>query len=268
MFLQNFLKANGFILGKQFFRAIKSENGSTLRRFAANSECVNTSSGQAFVINHEQLFDFKNDWPTEERSEFLKSMLVVNDFVSEAEEAMMLKEAEQSIKRLRYEFDHWDNAIHGYRETEKKNWYPDNRAVVNRVSKFAFDGNAMAYVHVLDLAADGVIKAHVDSTRYCGSTIAGLSLLTDCIMRLRRVDESEYDQSGADSGKQISSKSVEGDSKHSHYVDVLLKRRSLYVMGGLSRYKFSHEVLPTNSEFRGAAVNKDRRISIICRNEP
>lgn len=56
-------------------------------------------------------------------------------------------------------------AIHGFRETERKQWYPHNRAVLDRVRHAAFDGKIMPYVHILDLAAEGVIKPHVDSTR-------------------------------------------------------------------------------------------------------
>lgn len=51
--------------------------------------------------------------------------------------------------------------------------------------------------------------------------------------------------------------------------DVLLKRRSLYIMTGVARYEFTHEVLKNElSSFKGLKVQKDRRISVMCRNEP
>lgn len=56
-------------------------------------------------------------------------------------------------------------AIHGFRETERKHWYPHNRAVLDRVSQVGFDGEIMPFIHILDLAPQGVIKPHVDSTR-------------------------------------------------------------------------------------------------------
>lgn len=56
-------------------------------------------------------------------------------------------------------------AIHGYRETERRNWYPHNKAVIQRVGDIAFNGQIMPFIHVLDLAEGGVIKPHVDSTR-------------------------------------------------------------------------------------------------------
>lgn len=53
------------------------------------------------------------------------------------------------------------------------------------------------------------------------------------------------------------------------YGDVLLKRRSLYIMTGVARYDFTHEVLKNEeSFFKGQKVEKARRISVMCRNEP
>ncbi|CAL9693918.1 unnamed protein product [Knipowitschia caucasica] len=40
------------------------------------------------------------------------------NFITEQEEAALVKELEPGLKRKRYEFDHWDNAIHGYRATD------------------------------------------------------------------------------------------------------------------------------------------------------
>lgn len=56
-------------------------------------------------------------------------------------------------------------AIHGFRETERKHWYPHNREVLERVRQVGFDGEIMPYIHILDLAPQGLIKPHVDSTR-------------------------------------------------------------------------------------------------------
>lgn len=52
-------------------------------------------------------------WPADEDPELrlavLRDMQVLPDFVSEAEEASLLAELEPYLKRMRYEFDHWDN---------------------------------------------------------------------------------------------------------------------------------------------------------------
>lgn len=53
------------------------------------------------------------------------------------------------------------------------------------------------------------------------------------------------------------------------YADVLLKRRSLYIMKGAARYDYTHEILQSDlSFFKGIPVPKTRRLSVICRNEP
>ena len=118
----------------------------------------------------------------------------------------------------------------------------------------------------------------LDKQKFCGDTITGLSLLSDAVMRL----------------------ALEKDPNQ--YVDVLLKRRSLYIMRwvweqcslrplrgatitkivwhcglflsssssrGDARYLFTHAVLEDKaSYFNGQHIPRDRRISVICRNEP
>ncbi|GFR57786.1 alpha-ketoglutarate-dependent dioxygenase alkB homolog 7, mitochondrial-like Protein [Elysia marginata] len=174
-------------------------------------------------------------------------MIVKTDFISEREEELLFKEVEKYMRRLRYEFDHWDNAIHGYRETEKREWNEENTQILERVKSLAFTSEVapLAYVHVLDIAKEGYIKPHVDAVRFCGDTITGMCLLSSCVMRL----------------------ALESDS--TKYGDVFLPRRSLYIMRGKARYKFTHEVLKDEqSYFKNQYVPRDRRISIICRNEP
>lgn len=99
--------------------------------------------------------------------EVKNSMKVINDFVSETEEKCLLKEIEPYMKRLRYESSHWDDAIHNYRETERLVWSPENQVIIDRVRRTAFPEGVtpIKTVHILDLAKDGVIKAHVDAVR-------------------------------------------------------------------------------------------------------
>lgn len=238
-----------------------------------SSQCDLADSNEA---QHKyKLFEFHNEWPVDVKNTFLQDMILFENFVTEAEEENLCAESQKSMKRLRYQYDHWDDAIHGYREMEKTDWWPENEQIFRRVRNKAFVANVLPHVHILDLAADGIIKPHVDSSRYCGTTIAGLSLLTDCIMRLRRVDEEEYKQNplGDDArtsnqpSKQESSKDSANTNQFNYFVDILLQRRSLYIMKDSARYKFSHEVLATDSTFRSSKIAKGRRISIICRNQ-
>ncbi|XP_039960119.1 alpha-ketoglutarate-dependent dioxygenase alkB homolog 7, mitochondrial [Bactrocera tryoni] len=229
------------------------------------------------------LFEFHGQWPAEEQQLLIKDLRLHTDFITNEEETKLLEEIEPYMKRLHYEYDHWDDAIHGFRETERKQWYPHNRAVLERVRQTAFDGAIMPYVHILDLAAEGVIKPHVDSTRYCGNTIAGISLLSDSVMRLVRVEERKYLQGKAVETPEVASTAAQNTAdaddayrnrpettlENNFYVDVLLRRRSLYIMSHSSRYNFTHEILGNDvSHFQGQHVKKDRRISIICRNDP
>jgi alkylated DNA repair protein alkB family protein 7 len=140
-------------------------------------------------------------------------MIIKENFLSVDEEQSLLEEVEPYMKKLRYEFDHWDDAIHGYRETERLEWNEANKKILNRVKDCAFDHfedtkntNLLAHVHILDLHENGYIKPHVDAVRFCGNTIAGLSLLSDAVMKLTHEKE-----------------------KHK-CASVLLKRRSLYIM--------------------------------------
>lgn len=169
------------------------------------------------------------------------------NFITEHEEENLLKEIEPIFKRRRYQFDHWDGAIQGYKETEKEEWNEENRKILQRLHKFSFPVECppTKLVHVLDLSKTGFIKPHVDSIKFCGSIIAGISLLSSSVMRLAMEENKNV------------------------YVDVLLRRRSLYVMSGLVRYQFTHEILKgSDSFFNGVPIPRDRRISVICRNEP
>ncbi|KAL7861237.1 hypothetical protein AOLI_G00175860 [Acnodon oligacanthus] len=172
---------------------------------------------------------------------------VRENFITEEEENALLTELEPGLRKKRYEFDHWDDAIHGYRETERLQWGSACAALLSRVRAVAFPEGSplLGPVHVLDLDKAGYIKPHVDSVKFCGNTIAGLSLLSDSVMRLVR------EENPAD------------------WVDLLLSRRSLYILRDEARFKFTHEILKDeDSFFSGQRVPRHRRISVICRNLP
>nr|XP_023396488.1 alpha-ketoglutarate-dependent dioxygenase alkB homolog 7, mitochondrial-like [Loxodonta africana] len=138
-------------------------------------------------------------------------------------------------------------AIHGFRETEKPCWSEASRAILQRLREAAFDpGQAhLPRVHVLDLEPRGYIKPHVDSVKFCGATIAGLSLLSPSVMRL------VHTQEPAD------------------WLELLLEPGSLYILRGSARYDFSHEILQDEDSFFGERrIPRARRISEICGSAP
>ncbi|XP_050353211.1 alpha-ketoglutarate-dependent dioxygenase alkB homolog 7, mitochondrial [Nymphalis io] len=201
----------------------------------------------------EILPSWKEDEEAELRATVLQHMRVLPNFVTEEEEAALLAEVEPQLKRMRYEFDHWDNAIEGYRETERSKWNATNSEVLARVRAVAFPPHAelLPHAHVLDLAPAGHIRPHVDAVRFCGDTIAGLCLLSSAVMRLTH------------------------EQRPHLALDALLQRRCLYVMTGVARYAFSHAVLRgaagaggAGGEWRGAPVRRRRRVAVICRERP
>ncbi|XP_053868543.1 alpha-ketoglutarate-dependent dioxygenase alkB homolog 7, mitochondrial [Malaclemys terrapin pileata] len=168
-------------------------------------------------------------------------------FLSGPEEAALGQEVEPQLRRRRYQFDHWDGAIHGFRETEIAQWSEESREILQRVRDEAFPPgmSQLSLVHVLDLDKSGYIKPHIDSVKFCGCTIAGLSLLSSSVMRL------------------VSEQNPED------WMDLLLPRCSLYILRGPARYEFTHEILKDEeSFFDGQKIPRERRISVICRNLP
>ncbi|XP_034046002.1 alpha-ketoglutarate-dependent dioxygenase alkB homolog 7, mitochondrial [Thalassophryne amazonica] len=172
---------------------------------------------------------------------------VRTEFVTEEEEEAFLRELEPGLRKKRYEFDHWDDAIHGYRETERVTWGAQCMNTLKRMQSVAFaeGSSVLGPVHILDLDKTGYIKPHIDSIKFCGNTITGLSLLSDSVMRLIK-------------------EGVTGE-----WMDLLLPRRSLYILRDQVRYNFTHEILKDEeSVFNGHRVPRQRRISVICRNLP
>ncbi|KAG7243662.1 hypothetical protein INR49_011219 [Caranx melampygus] len=206
--------------------------------------CVSSSSSGLLPLRDEALISGSS----RELVQRIGSQVEVRTaFITEEEERALLQELEPGLKRKRYEFDHWDDAIHGYRETERVRWGPPCEEVLTRVRSVAFPGGSplLGPVHILDLDKSGYIKPHIDSVKFCGSTIAGLSLLSDSIMRLVKEDDSN------------------------EWLDLLLPQRSLYILRDQARYDFTHEILKDEeSVFNGQKVPRQRRISVICRNLP
>lgn len=101
--------------------------------------------------------EFEGNWPAEVHEKFLKDMIVIDNFILPNDEKTLMEEIEPYLKRMRYERDHWDDAIQGFRETERKAWYPHNKEVINRILGRAFPdcSNTLPHIHVLDLEATG-----------------------------------------------------------------------------------------------------------------
>jgi len=148
------------------------------------------------------------------------------------------------LKRRRYEQGHWDAVISNYKEIE----VPPMDVLSCLYDIIDAHITDWLPLHAIDLHAEGRLDAHVDSVRYSGDIVAGLSLLTPSILRLRPADTDGTPMSNGD------------------LIDLLLPERSLYVLRGIYRYEYTHELLPSGAVFAGTPVMRDRRISIIFRN--
>jgi len=146
--------------------------------------------------------------------------------------------------------------------------------------------------HAIYLKKDGKLSAHVDSVRYSGRVVAGISLLSPSIMRLKPASPSEISSSmnGEDdtthvTGIEPQDSSTGGatfeDSKSlddSGHVDLYLPPLSLYILTGVSRYRYTHALLPSGpffannneedlkrSESFNIQVDREDRISVVFR---
>lgn len=61
--------------------------------------------------------EFNGNWPIDVKEKFLKDFKVIENFINEEEESSLLQEIEPYLKRMRYERDHWDDAIQGKKHT-------------------------------------------------------------------------------------------------------------------------------------------------------
>eukprot|EP00557_Chaetoceros_sp_GSL56_P009919 CAMPEP_0176482312 /NCGR_PEP_ID=MMETSP0200_2-20121128/3306_1 /TAXON_ID=947934 /ORGANISM="Chaetoceros sp., Strain GSL56" /LENGTH=389 /DNA_ID=CAMNT_0017878615 /DNA_START=175 /DNA_END=1344 /DNA_ORIENTATION=+ len=133
--------------------------------------------------------------------------------------------------------------------------------------------------HAIHLSKNGMLSAHVDSVKFSGDIVAGLSLKSASIMRLRPVDKNQNEGEGEES---LIKRTDQETTKGGGFVDMYLPPMSLYVLSGVCRYKYTHEILPSGSCFTfrnsgdgdtmscpGSAetiqVDRDDRVSIIFR---
>lgn len=203
------------------------------------------------------------------------SAVVYCNVISPEEQEHILGDLKHIFRHRRYERGHWDAVIVKYKETELFN-EPDqlsetSRAVLQRIRKHLVDHRHIKPditwlpSHAIELHPDGELRAHIDSVRFSGHLVAGLSLGTSAIMRLQppkdgQQEDSDHGQSGGDSDKY--------DDENAGYVDLLLQPRSLYVLTGRSRYDYTHELLPNEAIFvgTGQVVRRNaHRWSIIFR---
>lgn len=219
-----------------------------------------------------------------------KSAAVYPGFITKEEAKSFIKEVSKRMKRRRFEEGHWDSVIVGYREVELA--VPDDlpsqltttdaeeplfvdavRRIRNHLEANHLPLNeSIKWIpcHAIDLSEQGRLDAHVDSVKFSGDIVAGLSLLSDSIMRLKPCSDEWKSESEEEGEEGTTAISEDG------YVDLYLPKQSLYVLSGMSRFCYTHELLPsgstfefvnTESQIEGINVDRGRRLSIIFRDE-
>ena len=131
--------------------------------------------------------------------------------------------------------------------------------------------------HVIDLSPAGWIGPHVDSIKFSGDIVAGLSLLSCRVMRLTLDETSLTPNNDDDYYQQLRNLPAS--------IDLLLPSKSMYILNGPFRYHYTHEILNqegtnnslfcTRDNIRGhnndsgerLFIEVARRLSIIVRND-
>nr|CCA14248.1 conserved hypothetical protein [Albugo laibachii Nc14] len=191
-------------------------------------------------VNH-ALIDASSCNDTQLEHDDLKLM---EEVITQEEEDLLVEECGKYLKRRRMEGNHWDQVIVDFKEMERSKWSKDSSRIFDKIRSLPILPKMLQYfpaLHVIELAETGYIKPHIDSIKFSGRLVAGLSLLSPSIMRFQQEDVT------------------------SNVIDALLPRRSFYVMTGRIRYNYTHQILPGDQEFKGRNIHRTSRISIMIR---
>lgn len=174
---------------------------------------------------------------------------IKNNLINEEEERVLLQYLDKIFSRKRYEKNHFDSVISAYKETEllDNNLRPTEfDTILKRVSEYVLRVSGVKKLispHVIDLDVDGVISPHVDSVKFSGGLIAGLSLNSTRMMRLCRAEVDPVAISYNDSFDFSSISTVNEDGisvipldSNIDSVNIELPPRSIYFLQGPSRY--------------------------------
>lgn len=194
---------------------------------------------------------------------------------------MLTPSLSNCFSRRRYEKGHWDAVIVKYKETElydeatqlsitsrhileRMRQHLTEQGHVGRNNDGAEQGGldfSWLPCHAIELHPQGELRAHVDSIRFSGGLVAGLSLGSASIMRLQH-PRGDYAATAADDDDATETEPVKKDEDNADndqkdgYVDLFLPPRSLYALTGRSRYKYTHELLPSGSTFVSSSTGE------------
>lgn len=198
-------------------------------------------------------------------SKYPSEFFFLKDCINCDEENLLLNAFAKPLKRRKYEGNHWDDVISKYKEIQviETNYQPEVQDIINKcktiVSKALKKEINFLPPHLIDLAQDGQISPHVDSIKFSGDLIAGLSLLSTRILRLEQCVHEDNIVKGS------------GDKPHPTYFEIYLPPRSMYILRGSLRYDFTHAILGINDSPYSSSITSpislsiDRRLSMMLR---
>uniref|UniRef100_A0A7S4SMI8 Alpha-ketoglutarate-dependent dioxygenase AlkB-like domain-containing protein n=1 Tax=Ditylum brightwellii TaxID=49249 RepID=A0A7S4SMI8_9STRA len=265
---------------KPFLSSATTKTLSQRRSFLSSFQRTSSSTTTNNIIQPNPSYVNLSHAPTSYLTSSSAPAVVYNSFLSKSECNALVLDITSKMKRRRYEKGHWDAVITTYKEVELRiphdfHGTEEERIVsscdlsketiqtIQRVrhhlelhhffnSASPDDKVGWLPSHAIDLAKHGELTAHVDSVKFSGGIVAGLSLLSSSIMRLRPEKEKKEEEG---------------------YIDLWLEQGSLYVLSGVARYEYTHELLPSGSIFTKLGgmeeeeiqVERDRRLSVIFR---
>ena len=216
-------------------------------------------------------------------------MCIIPEAVTVVQATSLVEELDPVLKRRRYERNHWDQVIIGYKEVERPVWnVPMNVETIanvrRQVDALVRTGSTAVSsadrtldwlpVHFIDLAPDGYITPHVDSTKFSGDIVCGLSLLSPSVMTLTHESDIPVLREGE---KRTHCVAAAAGLRTSTSPRLFLSPRSLYVLSGDARFKFAHSIARNHAceqpernkqaeiVFGLKGASKGRRISLIFR---
>lgn len=186
------------------------------------------------------------------------SFYYMENVIEAAEESILVSYLQQKLKNRKYTQMHWDSVItrylikyylinfilqflnfktvyRRYREVEMQDDLPvEISAIISNIKRTisSIYGKELVFLppHVIDLAADGFIGPHVDSIKFSGKIIAGVSLMSTRVMRLKHsLKDATLEPK------------ILGDSPETIYIK--LPPRSLYILAESFRFNYTHEIL-------------------------
>lgn len=92
---------------------------------------VARSPASRFSGHKGPFLSFRNEsqWPEDLKQEFLRDLVVFPEFITPAEHDQLVEEATKALDRQKYQQDHFDKVISGYKEVEKSFWVRNQRPI-------------------------------------------------------------------------------------------------------------------------------------------